>query len=166
MLLFSAMCLACFFDSRNMFGLFFSYLDRLGFAFSLTYLARFFSSICSSVIRLFLTDNNTQAYCVPTFKIIQKITQLFVFYTFLKQNKFGIVIQKCQFVITQFIFLPFFVMHLPFSSKCFAAFCHKTEVYCGLNPISPLSTKISGLARVEWNKSYRITKACLKKNTR
>ena len=35
----------------------------------------FFSSICSSVIRLFLTDNNIQAYCVPTLKIIQKPTQ-------------------------------------------------------------------------------------------
>ena len=34
-------CVWPVFDSHNMFGLFFC-LDRLGFAFSLTYLARFF----------------------------------------------------------------------------------------------------------------------------
>ena len=106
-------CVWPVFDSRNVFGLFFYCLNRLGLAFSRTYPARFFSSICSSVIRLFLTDNNTQAYCVPTLKIIQKPTQWLVFIELLKTNKFGIIIRKCQFVITRLIFLPFFVIYQP-----------------------------------------------------
>ena len=135
-------CVWPVFDSRNVFGLFFFCLNRLGFAFSRTYPARFFSSICSSVIRLFLTDNNIQAYCVPTLKTTQKPTQQFVFIELLKTNKFGIIIRKCQFVITRLIFLPFFVIYQPLLANALPFFVINSYPFqtgiLGVIPVFPL----------------------------
>ena len=102
----------------------------------------FFSSICSSVIRLFLTDNNIQAYCVPTLKFIQKPMQRFVFIELLKTNQFGTIIRKCQFVITRLIFLPFFVIYQPLLANALPFFVINSYPFqtgiLGVIPVFPL----------------------------